>query len=336
MDTSLRSLKNAFRNAALASKYGDKSGVYAFVLITPSDANTFQELISAYDEMHWLTGKHIRILGPTIVVDNFHVSREAVALALRNRFDQSRVDAFVSAQTRESYEFATFIGLPASKLPAVVFFDTLIRPTEFSVWRVAGGGLVEKMRSLASHLSEKCKWRDLDILQQMKSGKNGEIRNLQSKLDGKAASIENRKRRLLEEPDTPRKYIILDHVRMAEHRIEVLKGHMSLARERFAKLVEETRERVKSALTVHDALQQWAGGKVVRYRINARNEIWDSAISSAEDWSEDFKWRGTWTRQKWQGPQHRCNNFSLRGFTWETTIQQDRQEQWVPTLRRAI
>jgi hypothetical protein len=294
MDTSLKSLKSAFRGAAVSSKYGEVSGVYAFMLITPSDAARFEELVSAYDEIHWLTGKHIRILGPSIVVDNYLVSREGVAQALRNRFDQRHFEAFASTQTRESYEFATFIGLPASTLPAIVLFDTLIQPKEFSVWKVgkADGGLVEQIRSLAAHLSDACKWREIDALQRLKSEGTGEIRNLQSKVNGKLARIENRKGKLAKELDGTRKDIFLSQILAAEHRIKVLECHLAPAREQLTNSMKKLEKRVKLALPVHDAVEQWRNGCISRYRINARDKVWDTALSSAANWSNDFRWRG--------------------------------------------
>ena len=199
-----------------------------------------------------------------------------------------------AAQTRESYEFADFIGLRVSDLPALVFFDTLIHPKEFTVWKVGkgDGSLIEKIRSLAGHLSEACKWRDLDALQQLKSKGSGEIRTLQSKVNGKLARIENRKKKLAEESDSARKEVFLSQIGAAEHRIKVLRGQIIPASECFANSVKELEERVKLALPVHDAIEQWRDGNISRYGINARNQVWDTVVASAGNRSKDFKWHG--------------------------------------------
>jgi hypothetical protein len=44
MDSSLKSFESAFLGARASSKYDEVSGVYAFVLVTPSDAAMFEEL----------------------------------------------------------------------------------------------------------------------------------------------------------------------------------------------------------------------------------------------------------------------------------------------------
>ncbi|MBN3948871.1 MAG: hypothetical protein HWQ38_21375 [Nostoc sp. NMS7] len=167
MDTSLRSLKDAFKNAALRARYNNNQGLYAFILVTPSDKFAFQELVGSYEEIHWVTGKYIRVIGPSITVDNQRVPREKVAELITSKFSTEYFSQFKHNQTRESYDFARFIDLPENNLPAIVFFDTLLNPTEYAVWKIDfnSSGLITLFRSLATHLNEKCCWQDIEALQ---------------------------------------------------------------------------------------------------------------------------------------------------------------------------
>jgi hypothetical protein len=81
MDTSLKSFKDAFR-AAFRSKYSEYKGLYAFILVTPFDKSAFQELVGAYEEIHWVTGEHITVVGPSIIVENQRVPRARIAEAI--------------------------------------------------------------------------------------------------------------------------------------------------------------------------------------------------------------------------------------------------------------
>lgn len=185
MDVSLYSLKNAFSNPDFRARYNDNKGLYTFILVTPSDESAFQELVDSYEEIHWLTGKHIVVIGPSILVNNQPALREDVAKIITSKLRREDFLQFKNNQTRESYDFARFIDISENSLPAIVFFDTLINPTEYAVWKIDPNNfsLITSFRSLATHLNKKCCWRDIDKLQNLEKHETFKLEKLKSKIN---------------------------------------------------------------------------------------------------------------------------------------------------------
>lgn len=294
MDTSLRSLKDAFKNVALRARYNSTQGIYAFILVTPSDKFIFQELVGSYEEIHWVTGKYIRVIGPSITVNNQRVPRERVAEFITSEFSKEYFLQFKRNQTRESYEFARFIDLPENNLPAIVFFDKLINPTEYAVWKIDfnSSDLITLFRSLATHLNEICCWRDIEVLQELEKHGSAKLRTLESKLQGQKSRINNRKERLQKSIDIQDQQAFSDAIKQVEYRLRIIAKKIEAEKNNIYFIKEKLECKIKKAIPILDAIYHWNSKLISKYSIVDNTGMWSSTIAAANEYDTinfDFK-----------------------------------------------
>lgn len=171
MDVKLLSLRQAFANAQY-QRNSRSFRVFMFILATPTDTQAFEELLRGFDDLHHLTGDDILIIGPAVKINDNIATREELSRALRedNEYSREQFATFRDRQSSEVYDFCRHIGLPATRLPCIVFFETLVRPDKFACLelpRDPSVSLVGRVREAMSHLSERCKWREAGQLRRL-------------------------------------------------------------------------------------------------------------------------------------------------------------------------
>ena len=169
MDVSLRTLKDAFSDPEYQRQMRDFNG-FMFILATPADARAFKDLLNGFDDLHYLTGEHLLIVGPSLKVNGRPATRQEITSILIESRDGNggAFATFRSRQLEESYDFSNYIGLPTSNMPCFAIFDTLNVPKAFVSLRLCldqNKSLVEEVRGIVDHLSSRCKWRENKELQ---------------------------------------------------------------------------------------------------------------------------------------------------------------------------
>jgi len=159
MDFSLESFADAFRHADYRIKH-EKFSAFAFILATPADRNVFPELLVHLRELHRLTGEHILVIAPRIVMNKApslpmnaaEISHVLSTKRFYNHYSRQYVDVswqvedFLQRQTEQTYDFARFIGLDVNEIPCVVFFDTLQSPDRYVRWSLQGTSASDVIR----------------------------------------------------------------------------------------------------------------------------------------------------------------------------------------------
>lgn len=185
MDYSLKSLRDAFNDTAYKrSRRG--YDLYALLLATTLDQEFVFEYLSFYHELDFLTGERVLIIGPqlappepttaTTSVIRYSQLHELRVLFAREASDRSfptsrtfdfaeQFLAFMQEQTRESYAFGRFLGVPGSSMPMLVFFDNLDRPSNRVEWRLEGRSghqFVRDLRDILEVVSDERGWERSD------------------------------------------------------------------------------------------------------------------------------------------------------------------------------
>jgi hypothetical protein len=179
-----------------------------------------------------------------------------------------------------------------------VFFDTLLNPTEFVVWKIdpSRHNLIASFRSLASYLNEKCCWRDIDILQKLEKYGSPELRNLNSKLEGQLSRIKNRNEKLNKAADTQEKNSLLDAVKLAKRRQIFITKNIEKEKRRICSLKDNLINKINKAIPPLEAIYNWNGASISRYSIVDIGGIWSSTITvvtNYRDPEEDLVFKKT-------------------------------------------
>lgn len=167
MDVSVASLREAFSDT-YCCQFRKGFRIFMFVLIAPSDRHRFRDFVEGFEELHHLTGDDALVIAPRVMERGEPVSRYRVAEMI-NAVDRNQVyTEFASRQASEVYDFARFIGLPSSDLPALILFDRLDDPEMFAAAKLAddpASSLIRQIRAIFSDLQERCQWRTRQALE---------------------------------------------------------------------------------------------------------------------------------------------------------------------------
>ena len=167
MDFPFESYKEAFREGVHQGVHRPYR-LYAFLLITPSSAEVYKSLLEHAYEISELTGDEILVIGPK---PQSFMDRKWFLQSMRFHGDRQSMKEWADQMTREVYEFLDFLGESRSNLPAILFFDDLLQPSRYIVWRLREGGyeFLEEWRRVMDHLALNCGWINTRKAEQLES-----------------------------------------------------------------------------------------------------------------------------------------------------------------------
>lgn len=169
MEYTFFSFKMAFERGI---SEGKRFPVYTFILAGDADTNIFPDLVAYHSEMHHLTGEDMLVIAPNtilfnsqhqIISDPEEISRHLSRGKTYSNHDGQEVDIaddiekFLKRQTKESYEFARFVGIELNKFPCALFFDTLQDPQEYVLWpikRLSAQSFIQEFREVIDCVRE--------------------------------------------------------------------------------------------------------------------------------------------------------------------------------------
>lgn len=207
MNFSLTKLSDSFiRNKP--SEKNDKYLLYAFLLATKADKNIFPEMMVNYFELDKLTADHILVFAPKIIFGSANGGHCDVDEVLeifytgkyrdptRNNEEQyvsNYTERFLMKQTEESIEFARFCDIELSKIPCIVFFDSLATPKEYLIWELrdsTSNEIIKYFREIISKIE--IEYKNIFELKEKRKDFNHEIFKINNSYQSQIDNIEYR------------------------------------------------------------------------------------------------------------------------------------------------